>query len=368
MEANTIETQEKETPKKKSRGFIIVLVLLLVVGSWFGITKYTHAQHHIETDDAQVEANISQVIPRISGYVSKILVKDNQYVKKGDTLLVLDDRELKLKVEQAEAALRTAQSNLGAAQASVSTANANTSTSRTAIGTIDAQIEAAKVNVRRATQDYERYANLIRDHSITQQQFEQQQAAKETAERQLQILEEQKKQASSQVAAVATQGSSTAQQVSIAGSTIKQRQVEIEEAKLALSYAVVTAPEDGTVSKVDIQVGQYLTAGQSLFSLVLNKNVWVVANFKETQFQKMHEGQRVTVDIDAFPGHIFEAQVSSFAAATGARFALLPPDNSSGNFIKVVQRIPIKIEFKQQDSIVQKLRAGMNANVDVHVD
>lgn len=368
MEANTTETQIKAAPNKRSRGFLIVLILLVLGGGWFGISKYTHAQHHIETDDAQVEANISQVIPRISGYVSKILVTDNQYVKKGDTLLVLDDRELKLKVEQAETALATAQSDLGAAQASVSTANANTNTSRTAIGTIDAQIDAAKVNVRRATQDYDRYANLIKDHSITQQQFEQQQAAKETAEKQLQVLVEQKKQASSQVTAVATQGNSVAQQVSIAGATIKQRQVDIDEAKLALSYAVVTAPEDGTVSKVDVQVGQYLTAGQSLFSLVLNKNMWVVANFKETQFQKMRAGQRVTIDIDAFPGHTFEAELSSFAAATGARFALLPPDNSSGNFIKVVQRIPIRIEFRQPDSMVQKLRPGMNANVDVHVD
>lgn len=368
METNTQETQVTKAPKKRNKVFIVILILLLVVGAWFGISKYTHAQHHIETDDAQIEANISQVIPRISGYVTKVLVKDNQSVKKGDTLIVLDDRELKLKVDQAVAALSTAQSNLGAAQASVSTANANTSSSRTAIGTIDAQIEAAKVNVTRATQDYNRYANLIRDHSITQQQFEQQQAAKELAEKQLQILVEQKKQAASQVNAVATQGSSVAQQVSVAGSAIKQRQVDIDEAKLALSYTVITAPEDGTVSKVDIQVGQYITAGQSLFSLVLNKNVWVVANFKETQVQKMRPGQKVTIDVDAFPGHKFNAELSSFAAATGARFALLPPDNSSGNFIKVVQRIPIKIEFDGKDPMVKQLRAGMNANVDVHVD
>lgn len=345
------------------------MILLVVVGGWFGISKYTYAKHHAETDDAQVEANISPVIPRISGYVSKVLVQDNQRVKKGDTLLILDDRELKLKVEQAQAALATAQTNLGAAEASVSTANANTSSSRSSLGTIDAQIETAKVNVWRTTQDYDRYTNLIKDHSITQQQYEQAVAAKQTAERQLQVLQEQRKQAATQTEAVAVQGRGTTQQVSIAGATIKQRQVDVDEATLLLSYAVVIAPEDGVVSKVNVQEGQFLTAGQSVFSIVLNNNLWVVANFKETQVEKMRPGQKVEIKVDAFSGHDFEGTVGSFAAATGARFALLPPDNSSGNFVKVVQRVPVKIEFKQlPDSLLKQIRAGMNATVDVHLD
>ena len=197
--ANNETTQSTAAaPKKTNKTFIIVLVLLVVFGGWFGITKYIHAQHHEETDDAQVEANISPVIPRISGYVARIYVKDNQVVKKGDTLLVLDDRDVKIKLEQAQAALVTAESNLGLAQASTSAATANIASTKAGISTIDAQIETAKVNVRRATQDYDRYANLIKDHSITQQQFEQQQAAKETAERQLQVLMEQKNQVAQQ--------------------------------------------------------------------------------------------------------------------------------------------------------------------------
>ncbi|MFP5040430.1 HlyD family secretion protein [Parasediminibacterium sp. JCM 36343] len=370
MEANTpTKAATTEAPKKSSKTFVIVLILLVVVGGWFGISKYTYAQHHVETDDAQVEANISPVIPRISGYVTKVLVKDNQRVKKGDTLLVLDDRELKIKVEQAKSALATAQANIGAAEASVSTANANTTSSRASVGTIDAQIETAKVNVWRTTQDYDRYANLIKDHTITQQQYEQQLAAKQTAERQLQVLVEQRKQALSQTEAVATQSHGSTQQVSIANAAIKQRQVDVEDAQLQLSYTVVTAPANGMVSKVNVEAGQYLNAGQSLFSVVLNNDVWIVANFKETQFEKMRVGQKVEIQIDAFPGHKFEAQLSSFAAATGARFALLPPDNSSGNFVKVVQRLPIKIEFKEtSDTLIKQLRAGMNATVDVHLD
>ncbi|HEY4147391.1 MAG TPA: HlyD family secretion protein [Chitinophagaceae bacterium] len=368
--ANNETTQSTApAPKKTNKTFIIVLILLVVGGAWFGITKYIHGQHHEETDDAQVEANISPVIPRISGYVAKVFVKDNQVVKKGDTLLVLDDRDVKIKLDQAEAALATAQSNLGLAKASTSAATANIASTKAGISTIDAQIETAKVNVRRATQDYDRYANLIKDHSITEQQFEQQQAAKETAERQLQVLVEQKKQVSEQTNAVASQSNATSQQIGIANSTIKQRQVDVEDAKLILSYTVITAPEDGLVSKVNVQEGQYLTAGSSLFSIVLDQDVWVVGNFKETQLDKMKVGQKVIIHVDAFPDHDFEAQVSSFAAATGARFALLPPDNSSGNFVKVVQRLPVKIEFKQPtDSLVKQLRAGMNVTVDVHLD
>ena len=363
-----METTPKEN-KKTNRTFLIVLILLVVAGGWFGVSKYIHAQHHEETDDAQIEANISPVIPRISGYITRVYVQDNQQVKKGDTLLTLDYRDLQIKLDQAEAALATAVSNLNVAKAGRNAADANIASSQAGIGTIDAQIETAKVNLWRATQDYDRYANLIKDHSITQQQYEQALAAKQTAERELQVLAEQKNQAMRQTSAVASQSLTSGQQIAVANSTIKQRQVDVDDAKLNLSYSVITAPEDGLVSKVNVQEGQYLTAGQSLFSIVLDQDVWVVANFKETQMDKMRVGQKVLVHVDAFPGHAFEAKLSSFAAATGARFALLPPDNSSGNFVKVVQRLPIKIEFSQPaDSLVKQLRAGMNVTIDVHLD
>lgn len=373
MEAKVIETkkttEKTAEPKKKSKVFLIVLILLVAFGAWFGISKYTHAQHHEETDNAHVEANISPVIPRVSGYVADVRVNDNQRVKKGDTLVILDNRDLKIKLEQSEAALQTAQSNLSAAKSTTSAASANIATSRASVGTINAQIETAKVNVWRTSQDYDRYANLIKDHSITQQQYEQALAAKQTAERQLQVLEEQRAQASQQTAAVASQSNATSSQIGIASSVIKQRQVDVEDAKLNLSYAVITAPADGLISKVSVQPGQFVQSGQSLFSIVLNEDVWVIGNFKETQFDKMKIGQDVTVHIDAFPGRDFEAKLTSFSPATGSSFALLPPDNASGNFVKVVQRLPVKIEFKNpNDPAVKQLRAGMNAVVDVHLD
>lgn len=367
MESRTNET--KTAPKKRSRVFIIILIVLVLGGAWFGISKYQHSLHHEDTDDAQISADISPVIPRVGGYITEVRVMDNQHVKKGDTLLLLDNRDYVLKVEQADAALRIAESNLGSAKATTSAARADIATSQASVGTVDAQIEAAKVNVWRTSQDYTRYANLIQDHSITQQQFEQADAAKQTAEKQLAILEEQKKQASQQTNAVAVQSTATASQIDVADATIHQRKVDVDAARLNLSYTVITAPQDGLVSKVNVQPGQFVQAGQALFSIVHSESVWVIANFKETQLDKMTVGQKVIVEADAFPNHEFEATLTSFSPATGSTFALLPPDNASGNFVKVVQRLPVKIEFNNgKDTLVKKLRPGMNVLVDVHLD
>ena len=361
--------ETKSTKKKKNPVFIIILAVLVIGGSWFGISKYQHSQHHEDTDDAQVSADISPVIPRVAGYIADVRVRDNQQVKKGDTLLVLDDRDYVIKVEQALAALQIAQSSMNSAKATTSAAKANIATSQASVGTIDAQIEAAKINLWRASQDYDRYANLIKDHSITQQQYEQALAAKQTAEKQLLILEEQKKQAQQQTNAVAVQSNATASQVSIADATIHQKQTDVDAAKLNLSYTVIAAPEDGLVSKINVQPGQFVQAGQPVFSIVHSESVWVIANFKETQLDKMKEGQKAIINVDAYPGHKFEAMLTSFSPATGSTFALLPPDNASGNFVKVVQRLPVKIEFTNpNDSLVKKLRPGMNVLVDVHLD
>lgn len=366
MESNI---ESKSTKKKRNPVFLIILAIIVIGGGWYGISKYTYSQHHEDTDDAQVSADIIPVIPRVAGYITDIRVRDNQQVKKGDTIMLLDNRDYVIKVQQAEAALEIAKSSLSTAKATTTAAKANIATSQASVGTVDAQIEAAKVTLWRASQDFERYENLFKDHSITQQQYEQASAAKQTAEKQLAILQEQKKQAQQQTNAVAVQSNATGAQINVAEATIHQKEVEVDAAKLNLSYTVITAAQDGLVSKVNVQPGQYIQAGQPVFTLVHSDNVWVIANFKETQLDKMKEGQKVTVKVDAYPGHKFDAVLSSFSPATGSTFALLPPDNASGNFVKVVQRLPVKIEFADpNDSLVKKLRAGMNVFVDVHLD
>ncbi|WP_353718577.1 HlyD family secretion protein [Dyadobacter sp. 676] len=365
----TKNTTTEEAPKKKNNRFLIILAVLIIGGGTWGFTKYNHGLHHEETDDAQIDSDISPVIPRISGYVTEIRVKDNQTVKKGDTLIVLDNRDQLIKLEQAKAGLLGSESSLTVAHETTNASAASGITYEANIAVVAAQIEEAKVNVWRANQDFARYENLIKDHSITQQEFEQAQATKQKAERALAVLEAQKAAAERQAKAAGRQTKATSVQSAVASANIKARQAEIANAELNLSYTVITAPTDGRVSKVNAQVGQYLQAGQSLFSIISTHKPWVTANFKETQLTKMKIGQNVKVHVDAFPDHEFEAKVASFSPATGARFALLPPDNASGNFVKVVQRLPVRIEFtKAQDEMISQLRPGMNVFVDVELN
>ncbi len=364
MENSTAPTAP--TAKKKSFVFPIILLVLLGAAGYFGYTKYVHGKHHEETDDAQIEANISPVISKISGYVADIKVSDNQFVHKGDTLIILDRRDFAIVLKQAEAGLATAKSNLAASQANSHASSQNINTTNAAVNTANAQIEVARVNVNRTAQDLVRYENLIKDHSITQQQYDIALAAKQTAERQLQVLIDQRNQAAAQTGVVTSQTAAVSSQTGVASAAIKQREVEVENAKLNLSYTVIVAAESGIVSKIPVQKGQFLQAGASLFSIVLSNEKWVVANFKETQYKNMIEGQKVNITVDALPSHVFEGTVSSFSPATGSKFALLPADNASGNFVKVVQRLPVKIDFTNKaDSLIKKLRAGMNVNVDV---
>ncbi|MDN5395755.1 MAG: HlyD family secretion protein [Chryseobacterium sp.] len=364
MENNN--TPEIEPKKKKSLVFPIILAVVVVVGGIYGYRTYSYGQVHEETDDAQIASNMSPVISRVSGYVTQIKVKDNQFVKKGDTLVILDNRDQKMALVQAEAALTTAKSNISNAQASTTATSKSINTSEAAVTTANAQIEAAKVNVWKTNQDLKRYSILVKDHSITEQQYEQALAAKQSADRQLQVLVDQRNQIAQQTKVASSQTAASSQQISVAGSVAKQREVDVENARLNLSYTIILAPEDGFVGKVPIQAGQYLQAGSQLFSLVKNDQKWVIANFKETQVDKMVEGQKVKIEIDAFPDREFDGVVSAFSPATGATFSILPPDNASGNFVKVVQRLPVKIDFVKLDpNVAKKLRTGMNVKAEV---
>lgn len=369
MDNNTNPAQPELFPqpaKKKNILFPLILAAVVLIGGLYGYHTYSFSQTHEVTDDAQIASDMSPVISKISGYIAEVKVKDNQSVKKGDTLIILDNRDQKLALEAAQAALGTARSNISTARATTSAASKNISSANAAIATANAQIEAAKVNVWRTAQDLARYSNLVKDHSITQQQYETALAAKQSADRQLQILVSQRNQAAQQTGIVTSQTAASSEQIGVAGAIAKQREVDVENARLNLSYTVITAPEDGIVAKVPVQKGQFLQAGTQLFSLVRNNDKWIIANFKETQISKMVEGQHVEVEIDAFPDQVFHGVVSSFSPATGSSFSILPPDNASGNFVKVVQRLPVKIDFVGlEPALAKKLRAGMNVKTTV---
>jgi membrane fusion protein (multidrug efflux system) len=343
------ETQPK---KKKKLVFPIILALVLVGALAFTVKEYLYYQKHEVTDDAQVDADISPVVARVGGYVKEIRFQDNQYVKAGDTLVVLDDRDYKIKVQQAEAALYSAKQSVNVSQSNVNEA-------KTGITTAEANVEAVKVQVWKTTQDFERYQNLYNDHAITKAQFDEAKAAKDAAEAQLVV-------AQSQLPVQVKKVSSNQTQVGATASNIASRQADIDYAKLQVSYTVIIAPASGIVSRRGIQLGQLVQAGQTLFSVVHEDDIYVTANFKETQMEHLKLNDKVDIEVDAFPDQNIQGIVQSFSGATGAKFSLLPPDNATGNFVKVVQRIPVKITMQGDSSIINRLRPGMSVKVVVH--
>jgi membrane fusion protein (multidrug efflux system) len=358
---------ENEKKQKKNKIFLTVLITLVVLGTVFGVYKYIHGQHHEETDDAQVEADINPIIPKVSGYVATLRVDDNQFVKAGDTLVVLDDRDLALRVEQAQAALENAKANVSSSGAGYETAQQSALSSSFNAQAAEGNIELAKVRLRRAESDFKRYEELLKSNSITKQQFEQAEAERDAAARQLEVAERQKEALLRESSARRSQSEVSQRNISLAQTLVKEREADLAYAKLQLSYAYITAPISGVISRKNVQVGQFVQAGQALFALVDNKEKWVVANFKETQLEKMKPGQEVEVSVDAYPDEVFKGKIESISPATGAKFSLLPPDNASGNFVKVVQRVPVKIVLAESPHN-ETLRAGMNVDVDVHLD
>ncbi|HEX8270613.1 MAG TPA: HlyD family secretion protein [Flavobacterium sp.] len=359
--------------KKKARTnkkFILIFAVLIIAGATYGIYKYMHSLSHEGTDDAQVEKNMSPIIPRVTGYITKIYIKDNDFVKKGDTLFTIDDKDYVVRVEDARAALAAAEGTYAASRADIGSAQASVSVSESNVQAAGGSIETARIRLNRATADFERYSNLYKNHSITKQQFEQAEAAKLEAQSQLQILQQQQRASNFQRNVAASRTNVTGKQAEVAAANINRAKATLDAALLNLSYTVVTASVDGQVSKVSVQPGQLIQPGQSLFYIINDEEVWVIANFKETQLNKMTIGQKATITADAFPDTDFQGEITSFSPATGSRFSLLPPDNATGNFVKTIQRLPVKISLKGRNDAekVKLLRPGMNVEVDVHLD
>ncbi len=345
---------ENTAPKKKNKVLPIILVLVVCIVGIYAFNKISYARHHEDTDDAQLDNDINPVLARVAGYVDQIRFEDNQLVNKGDTLVLLDDRDLQIKVEQAAAALENAKAAVSVAEANVSSAIANFETAKSTV-------ESSRIRVWKSTQDFTRFQNLLNDKAVTQQQYDAAKAEKETADAQQSISQRQQSAASAMVDAAK-------KQITVANANVSQKQADLDYAKLQLSYATIIAPATGIASKKNIQQGQFVNAGSSLFAIVADNNVYVLANFKETQLEKMQKGNPVEVIVDAFPDTKLEGTVYNFSAATGAKFSLLPPDNATGNYVKVIQRIPVKIALKGLETLKDKLRPGMSVKVSVKID
>ncbi|GGF05262.1 HlyD family secretion protein [Hymenobacter cavernae] len=343
-----------EQPEGRSKRpiILVILALILLVGGYFGWQRYQFGQTHEDTDDAQVEGDVYPIIPRVGGPVLEVKVDDNQVVKKGDVLITIDPADYQQRVDAAEAALAAAEANVTAARTAIGTAQANVSAARATIG-----VSAA--NRARLQKDLQRSTFLRKEDIIPQSDYDAVQANLQSTTAQAATAQQQVRVASQQVA-------SAQQQVAVAQAVVKQRQTDLNNAKLQLSYTTIMAPVNGIVSKKGVQPGQVVAPGQQLFGIVASERTWVIANFKETQLENMKVGQLVSIEVDAYPNEEFQGHIESLSPATGARFALLPPDNSTGNFVKVTQRVPVKIVLDKVDP-EHPLRAGMSVTATVKV-
>jgi len=382
----------------------IVVIVVVAAGAWLWATSGRES-----TDDAQVDANVTPMAARVGGTVIRVAVRDNQQVAAGEVLVELDPRDFDVRVEQARADLAAAEAAAQAAKvdvpitsttvtSNVTTARGGVAQAKAGVGEAQASLEAARARLTtaqarsreneatatRTARDVERLKGLLAKDEVSQQQFDAAQAAADAARAamdsarsqvreaelgigvaenrvaQAQATEQQAHAELSTAQTAPEQVAATRARASAAEAKVLQARAALKQAELNREYATVRAPGAGVVSRKTVEVGQVVQAGQPLMALISLERPWVTANFKETQLAEMRAGQPATIEVDAYGGREFKGHVESVAAATGARFSLLPPDNATGNYVKVVQRVPVRIAIDEGQDPEHLLRPGMS--------
>jgi membrane fusion protein (multidrug efflux system) len=327
----------------------IIAIMLIVAGIYYFIQYWGFSRHYEETNDAQVESYINPVSARAGGYIEHVKFEEHQLVKKGDTLVILDDREYEAQLEAAEAAIEDAQAQFTVLSAGIRSAQLGTNVNKD-------QIKGAEAKYVQQQQDIRRYKNLVKEEAATGSDLEQVQARYDVA-------------ASDYSAAKNSLGINQAKveelktHFALLKADTKRKQAALELARLNLSYTVIRAPYSGRMGRKNILEGQQIQPGQPLVSIINEKEKWISANYKETQVEGMYVGQPVEIRVDAIDGRVFKGEIEAIAGSTGSRFSLLPPDNSTGNFVKIIQRVPVKIAFQDKDT--DQFITGMNVTVAV---
>ena len=337
---------------KRIYNVVIILCFIGAIGWCF--SHFYHGSDVVYTDDAQVNRHITPINTRVSGFIKEIRFSDYQHVKKGDTLVIIEDSEFRLHVAQAEAGLRGSKAGSSVVSASMGTTTTN-------VQTASAGIEEARVDMMNAKQDFDRFAALMKKDAVTRQQYDKMETAYLAAKARFELLSRQKKSAS-----LVTLEQTRRLEQTEAG--IKLAEAALALARLNLSYTVIIAPCDGITGRKNIQEGQLVQPGQTLLNVIDENDKWIVANYKETQTLHIVPDHAVDIQVDALPDVTFKGVVRSVSQATGASLSLLPQDNSAGNFVKVEQRIPVKIEFTEENDpqALRRLRAGMNVQCFVN--
>jgi len=332
-----------DAPTRPNRIPLLVVGVLALIGIAFGVSRWQWGLTHVSTDDAQVEGHVVPTLARVNGYVAEVGVSENQHVTAGQLLVRLDDREFVARLAQAEADVQSAMAAEGA-KGHVGQAEAQLAAAR-------ASVTQAEANAQRARQDADRAQRLAERGIVSSAQLD---AAVTGA-------------AAADAALEATRKQVQAAEAGWSGASARVNSVSAarDRAALDLSYTRILAPTSGVVSRKTVEVGQYVQAGQALMSVVPLDDIWVVANLKETEIRDVTPGDKALVSVDAYPGRTFTGHVESLSPATGARFSLLPPDNATGNFTKVVQRIPVRIRVDGPADPKHPLRPGMSVNATV---
>jgi membrane fusion protein (multidrug efflux system) len=397
------QTPDESPARKTGRTvFIVLIVLLLISAAGFFYWRSTFTE---DTDDAQVDGDIFQISARINGQVTNVYVTENQKVEKGALLVEIDPKDYQVALEQAQAQLASAQADYTQATVNVPITSVQTSTT-TQNSTVDvtsaqaavkqaqdqaaaaaARIDEAKANAVKATKDVERYTPLVEKDVISRQQYDGAVAAASSAQAQVieaesnlvaqqnGVSQAQERLNNARNSAVQAQKTGPQQvkaqqaKAESALAAVQQAQARVDQALLNLSYTRVVAPTSGVVSKKNVEVGANLSAGQDLLTIVPLDNLWVTANFKETQLAHMHRCQEVVLKVDALGGRKFSGKVTQIGGATGSKLSLFPPENATGNYVKVVQRIPVRIDFTnlKKENGDYSLRPGFSVTPDVSI-
>ena len=349
-EKGSEEPSKPMSPQRKRVNAVIggVVVIVLVAGA---VAYWLHSRHYESTDDAFIDGNQSQIASQVSGRVVEILVADNQHVEKDQPLLRIDRRDFEVKLEQSEAQEANAVAQVAQARADLLYQKAN-------LAQQAAQVRVAQADLLQAKQDLARYTGTD-PAAITRQQLEQSQASTKSAFAKLDSAKEAVQAGEAQVASQQTK-------IDAAQAQVRQNQADVDNAKLQLSYTEVLAPQAGKMTHRSVNLGNYVTPGQALVAVVPD-DMWVTANFKETQLEYMHIGQAVDVTVDAYPDNVLHAHVESLQRGTGSVFSSLPAENATGNYVKVVQRVPVKIVFDGDDWRHLPLAPGLSVSPRVTV-
>jgi membrane fusion protein (multidrug efflux system) len=329
-----------------------VLILIALGLGWVGY-RFMGFTSSTYTDNARVECQIVPVISRVQGFIKEIRFNDYTQVHKGDTLVIIEDSEFKLRLAQAEADLQNVSTGKDALNTSISTTKNNLTVSDASIAEVAALVDNAK-------RDYERYKSLLAQEAVTQQQFDAVETNYKALKAKYETLQRQKR-------STALTSVEQTQRLGQSDAGIDVARAAVDLAKLNLSYTVIVAPCDGCTSKKKLQVGQLIQPGQALLSIVDESDIWVVANYKETQTARMAVGNEVNITVDAIPNTTFKGEIIAMSKATGAEYSVIPQDNATGNFVKVEQRVPVKIRFSEDNDKeqMQRLRSGLNVECKV---